>query len=96
MILMHGLIMNGGVHHALDVLSEAQVDAALSGYEFFEVAPALAAIRRVLNDASLREWNEISEQRANLLYYETIPDDAVLVEAFDRRYARSPGDFDKV
>jgi hypothetical protein len=95
MILMHGLIMNGGVHHALDFLSEAEVEAAISGYEYFEVASALTAIQTVLNDSSLRDWNDSNESKANMLYYDVIPDDAVLVAAFNRRFAMSPGDFDK-
>ena len=96
MITMHSLIMNGGVHHALDVLSREDVEAALSGYQYFKLRSAFLAISSVLSDASISEWNDENEAEANRLYYSTIPDDSALIEAFDRRYQEFPGDFDEL
>ena len=31
----HGVVMNGGVDHALEVLSAAELRAALAGYRYF-------------------------------------------------------------
>ena len=90
---MHNLIMNGGIHHALDMLSAQEVDAAIAGFEYFDVQPALQAITTVLNTSSLRDWTDANEAEANALYYTHVPDDELLVTAFDKRYLASPEDF---
>ena len=93
MLAMHNLIMNGGIHHALDMLSAEEIDAAIAGFEYFDVQPALSAINAVLTNPSLREWTDANEVEANALYYTHVPDDELLVTAFDRRYLESPEDF---
>jgi hypothetical protein len=52
MLHAHGLVMNGGVLHAVEVMSEAQLAAAKSGYRFLgldPVADLLARAKRLLD-----------------------------------------------
>ena len=93
MLRMHGLIMNGGLHHALDVLTDEELAAALAGFKYFEIEAVLEIIEKVLADPSLREWSDINERTVNELYFSVSADDELLVEAFDKRYAISPDDF---
>ncbi len=94
MLGMHNLIMNGGVHHALDMLSPDEVEAAIAGFVYFDVQPALAAVTTVLNTPHLREWTDANEAKANALYYTQVPDDELLVTAFDKRYLATPEEFE--
>ncbi|MEM7467874.1 MAG: hypothetical protein AAF387_13455, partial [Pseudomonadota bacterium] len=93
MLLMHGLVMNGGLHHAVDFLSDAELDAAVSGFKYFGLNTVLDVIEKILSDPSLKQWNDANERIANKLYYAVSPDDELLVAAFDERYANSPQDF---
>lgn len=73
LLLAHGLVMNGGVHHAVEVLSEDEIRAAISGFGFF----SLAAVGRLFEEAKT-----LDEEAANQRYWALIPDD----EAIDRRF----------
>ena len=35
LLLAHGLVMNGGVHHALQCLSPSELHAAIDAYSYF-------------------------------------------------------------
>ena len=39
MVLVHSLIMNGGVHHVLEVLSAHEIAAGMAGYKYFNLVP---------------------------------------------------------
>jgi hypothetical protein len=54
----HGLAMNGGIVHALEVLSPAEFDAAITGFGYFdlaEVASVLGATRFARHNESRLE-----------------------------------------
>lgn len=72
LLLAHGLVMNGGVHHALELLSPDEIRAAISGFEFFFLAP----VGRLLEVAQ-----SLEEEAANRQYRAIIPND----DAIDRR-----------
>ena len=38
LMLFHGLAMNGGIEHALEILSPAEFDAAIAGFRYFDLA----------------------------------------------------------
>lgn len=85
----HGLAMNGGIAHALEVLSPAECDAAIAGFRYFdltEVASVLAAARFACHDESKLEKLEQH-------YGTLVPADAVLAAAFEKCYSRSFQDF---
>jgi hypothetical protein len=44
LLLAHGLIMNGGVEHALECMSQSELLAALAGYRYFGLERAAQAL----------------------------------------------------
>jgi hypothetical protein len=51
MLLAHGLVMNGGVLDAVEIMNESQLAAAMSGYRFFgfdQVAALLLRTKEIL------------------------------------------------
>lgn len=86
LLLAHGMVMTGGVEHALESLSPEEMEAAIAGYRYF----ALAEVARLLEDAALQKMDlEDADQR----YDQLVPDDGVLVEQFQVIYARSGNAF---
>jgi hypothetical protein len=80
--ITHGLVMNGGVLHAVEVLKPTELDTAIAGYEHF----GLAGAARVLSLAkTLGEIEkDATEARFDREYATAVPDDAYLGSAMDR------------
>jgi len=90
---VHSLVMNGGVHHAVEVIGVAGVHAAVAGFEYFGLVAVGEVLRDVLHSPLLREWNDDTEAEANRRYAEILPDDGALVVQFERAFLSQPGDF---
>ncbi len=93
---VHGLVMNGGVHHAVQVVGEGEVRAAVAGFEYFGLRAIAEVLRRVQHDPTLREWSDATEDEANRLYWKALPDDGELLARFERRFGDKPADFGPV
>lgn len=93
LLLAHGLVMNGGVHHALETLSEGELEAAADGYAFFGCDDVCRFLRGASEDPVLCQWTEATEPIANARYSQMVLDDAYLSRAFERVFAERPGDF---
>jgi|SRR5215831_11402452 len=96
MILVHSLIMNGGVHHALEALTNHEVAAGIAGYSYFNLAPVAAFLAGVRDDPTNAPWTEANEIDANRRYHELVPDDDVLVSMFGAMLRGQPHDFERV
>jgi hypothetical protein len=90
---VHGLVMNGGVHHAVQAVGKDEVQAAAAGFEYFGLRAIGEVLRRVQHDPRLREWSDATEEEANRLYWALLPDDGELVARFERRFLDKPADF---
>ncbi len=80
-LLVHGLVMNGGVFHAVQAVTKDELRAACAGFCYFgfdEVAGLLEA-------ASREEWTDESEARVNAAY--TL-DDEDIAQSFREHFAR--------
>ena len=84
LLLAHGLVMNGGVHHALEVLSEEEIREAISGFGFFSLAP----IGQLLKEAPT-----LDEEVANQRYWSFIPGDEAINRRFRVIFQSSPDAF---
>jgi hypothetical protein len=84
-LLAHGLVMNGGVVHALECLSHAQLVAAIAGFKYFGLTTA-AHVFEQAPDAS-------AEERLNRLYWQAVPNDGALAHAFRIKLVASPEAF---
>jgi len=83
----HGMVMNGGVDHLLEVLSTAELQAAARGYRFFgfnDVASVLATVMA-------SRGGDLDE--ATRRYSFLVPTDGVIVERFHAVLESSPDTF---
>jgi hypothetical protein len=78
----HGLVMNGGVLHAVEVLKPAELDTAIAGYEHLGFPGAAGVLLRAktLGDSD----KDTEEARLDREYATAVPDDASLEDAMDR------------
>lgn len=82
LLLVHGLVMNGGVHHAIECVEPAELRAAADGYEFYGFNEVAAFFRGSGSDPILRNWTDATEVAANGRYAKLVPDDSHLVARF--------------
>jgi hypothetical protein len=93
LLLAHGLTMNGGVLHAVECLTAAEMSAAQSGYRFFgldAVADLLAQARRVFE---ADDDVESQEPRLDQQYAALVLSDSSLAERFEKHWRENPSDF---
>jgi hypothetical protein len=79
----HGLVMNGGLLHAVECLSASELADAQAGYRFFNldsVAKLLAVARKFWEAGDDLEYYE---GELNQDYTARIPDDSSLFERFE-------------
>lgn len=91
MIRFHSLAMNGGVLHAAECLTPAELAAALRGYRFYGfdgIVPIMEAAQNVPADDD--EADEL-EGRLDAEYAATVSDgDTALVRQFQQHFAAHP------
>jgi hypothetical protein len=89
----HGLVMNGGVLHAVECLTAGELRDCQQGYRFYGldgVASLLSRARSAFEGGGdLAE----DEQRLNALYTAMIPSDSSVVERFEKHLKSSPSDY---
>lgn len=84
LLLVHGMVMNGGVWHATEVLSAGELAAGLDGYRFFGFTE-LAEILVGVENASDQAFDKLDE-----LYWHYIPADDTIGAAFEEKFAAHP------
>ncbi len=89
-ILAHSLIMDGGVLHALDVLSDEEFVGAAAGYASFGFADVAALLVRAQKAATSGELPEEADATFDAEYAGCIPDDGRLFAAFETDFDRRP------
>ena len=92
-LLVHGLVMNGGVHHAIECVAPAELVAAADGYAFFGLGDVAAFFRGAAADPMLCVWDDDTEAAANHRYAEMVPDDSHLVARFEEAFRDRPEQF---
>jgi hypothetical protein len=98
MILFHGLVMNGGVLHALECTEPEpeKFEAAMSGYRVFRldhVADFLTVARSIAVDTLSDDDCDALEAKLYGRYREQIPDDSALAERFEAYHRDHPEQF---
>jgi len=91
---LHGMVMNGGLDHACEVLDPDTVAAAVSGFRYLgadDVAELVESVEALLAS----EADEEIEQ-ANRRYDELIPTDSRLSDLAMSRMREAPGGFPPV
>jgi len=87
LLLVHGMIMNGGLDHALETLSAAEYAAGIVGFRYFGLFKA-AAILAKARDAKEAEFGQLNSE-----YGKVVRSDSDLVDAFELKLRASPDAF---
>lgn len=87
LLLAHSIIMNGGVVHALECLSQWEISAAIAGFSYFGLAEASPVLSQAHDDS------EGTEARLNRMYCAAVPSDETLAHAFRVKLLASPEAF---
>ena len=85
--------MNGGVHHAVDSLSDGELEAAVAGYGYFGLGNVASLLQEVAADLAHHEWTDAAEDRANARYNEMVPDDRYLYGRLQAAIRDDPSPF---
>jgi hypothetical protein len=93
LLLLHGLSMNGGVHHAIECLSPDEVANAIEGFAYFGFDDMTVWLNAASSDPVLKEWTDETEIAALYRYAELIPDDDCLVTRFEAVYQERTSEF---
>jgi hypothetical protein len=93
LLVIHGLIMNGGLWHVLDARSEEEIGRGIEAFRYF----GLDGVAELLAEALLLYQQETEDEepieQLNAKYDQLIPSDEYLVGAFERRFSKAPQDF---
>jgi len=87
MVAMHGMIMNGGVDHALEVFSSAKLAAGIGGYQYFGLLEVAAMLQQAVSSPPT-DWEAVNRKYGRL-----VPNDQSLVAVFEARLLTSPESF---
>ncbi len=87
LLVVHGMIMNGGIDHALNVVSEEDYYNGMLGYRYFNFSNVVNLLEKARNVPE-SELENIDEDYENI-----VTDDDVLVRAFKSKINLSPNDF---
>lgn len=96
LLLFHGPAMNGGVLHAVECLSSPELAAAQAGYRYFGYEAIANLIRFTEEAIRVLQDLEALEGSADQQYWALVPDDAVLVEGFERHQKAFPFEYSPV
>lgn len=86
----HGYVMNGGISHAMKILTGEELNSAIAGYRFYglsEVADLLLRARKRV-DSDL--WTSSIEDTLVSEYSKLIPNDSIIVEQFESHFISNP------
>jgi hypothetical protein len=92
LLRVHGLVMNGGVLHAVECATPHEFDAAKAGYRFFgfdDVVVVLTKAKGLVESGAELDSLEAEFDRR----YSALANDSALFDRFAAHLARSPSDF---
>lgn len=96
LLRLHGLIMNGGVINAVEVMEQDEFNNAVASYQFFgldAVSKLLMQVKKLLSkDAEIEPVEALMDSE----YQKIIPDDSFLFSLFEKYYFAHPDDFSKL
>lgn len=73
LLLVHGLVMNGGVFHAVEAVTEAELRASCAAFKYFGFAEVADLLEAAASEAETDE----SEERLNDKYGRLVDDTAI-------------------
>jgi len=89
-VRFHGMLMNGGIDHALDVLTDPDIQAAAEGFHYL----GADNVRNLLLHAHRQTATDDDfEDQFDDAYTQLIPSDERLADLFHDQLAAAPQDF---
>src|SRR5690606_16292793 len=79
LLLVHGLIMNGGVHHAVECVTSSELLAAADGYSYFGLGDVATLLKGIRQGGERSQVTDEIEEATNSTYAQMIPDDSHLM-----------------
>jgi len=89
----HGLMMNGGVLHAVECLDATELANAKSGYCFFRLDSVADLMTRARLIFEAGQSLESYELKLDQEYAALVPDDSALCARFEERFEIKSSDF---
>jgi len=89
----HGLIMNGGVLHAVECLTASELSDAESGYRFYGFDAAASLLSRARTILETDSDLEFHERQLDWQYAGIISADSSLVERFQKHLVLHPFEY---
>jgi hypothetical protein len=74
LLLVHSLVMNGGVRLAIECIERTEILAAAHGYAFYGCGDVASFFRVATDDPLLCIWTDETEVAANRRHAEMVPD----------------------
>ncbi|MDG0832992.1 hypothetical protein [Roseateles saccharophilus] len=94
LLKFHGLAMNGGVLHAVECLTQAELINACKGFQYFGFEVLASDIEEA--NRALAEGDDSHEDDFDERYGRHVPSDQVLFSAFQLDYERRPENYESV
>lgn len=88
LLLLHGLIMNGGVQYVLQALASDEFHAAIKGFRYFGLNDVASFLEESVDATEYQQ-----EQQANQQYYKLLPNDETIAQRFEELFQRNPKAF---
>ena len=93
LLVLHGLVMNGGVLHAVECLKPQELAGAISGYRFFGFDDVAVMLVDAKSFAEVHEDLDSIEADLDRRYLTLIPDDSTLFARFAAYLLHNPSEF---
>lgn len=89
----HGLTMNGGVLHAVEILTPVELASAVAGYRFYNLDAVASILNRAQTLLQVGRDLGLHEQELDRRYAELVPSDSLLQDRFKAHLAARLSDF---
>lgn len=93
LLAAHSLAMNGGVLHAIECLTEDELDAANTGYCYYGFETVAELLRVAAVDLSNEEALDHIERLLDEKYASLIPSDEVISSRFESDLEANPSNY---
>jgi len=87
LLLLHGMVMNGGIEHATESLTPTEFTAGIEGFQYFGFTEVSKLLKSAVT-ADESEFDQFDHQ-----YWNYIPSDSTIVHAFQSHLHSSPQSF---
>jgi hypothetical protein len=93
LLLFHGPAMNGGVLYAIECMGPERLAEACDGFRYFGFSSIASDLEDASRALATNEDLDALEKQFDERYWRYVPEDGVLVKAFEADYAARPENY---